>query len=511
MAALRVTANSGAEVPNATMVNPITPYNRTTSPLTITATNFTPAENVTLYYRWSEDNTSWTSGWFNLYYDNFEDGTSGNYTGYGDDVSREVDATSQIDGTYSLELRDDTNNRWELTNVIAADTNSYSQIRVDYRWDIDSFEDSEDFWFEYYNNSASGWTRVSTYVNPADTGEDGDGSFTEWLNESEGFDLSDNLKIRWVCDASGDADFLFLDNIYINATYAGNGISWRKWDNPAQNPDESYPWSWNFNFPNGTGYYEFYSIGNISGSPNETAPISADAICVYNRPSTITNEGPTNESIDISIYPQLNITVNDIDGDTMTITWYSNSSGTWQVFGTNNTVSNGTYHQNNSNFSLYFTTFWWNVTVSDGFNINTSETFHFTTEHSTFIDVVPAQWDIGSTTVGNNNYSTSDFYFNLSNNGTTTLNIQIKASNATNTTTGAQWELNSTPGYDNYSLQYNKSGSGTWTNINLTYDTFVTNLAVDAWQTFDLNIFMATISTRSDPLSLTVTFRSVIS
>jgi hypothetical protein len=497
--------------PINTSVDTISPYVVNTSPLTITATNYTPTDNVTLYYRWSEDNSSWDSGWFNLYFDNFEDGTSGNYTGYGDDVSREIDATSQIEGTYSLELRDDTNNRWELTNPIAADTNGYSQIRVDYRWDIDSFEDGEDFWFEYYNDSASGWTRVSTYVNPTDTGEDGDGSFTEWLNESEGFDLSNNLKIRWVCSASGDADYLYLDTIYINATFAENGTNWIIWDNPAQNPDETYPWSWNFDFPNSSGFYEFYSIGNISGSPNETAPISADAICVYTRTPIISNEGPANESIDIPVYPQLNITVNDLDADAMTITWYSNSSGSWQAFGTNTSVYNGTYHQNNSNFSLYYTTFWWYVTVSDGFNTNTSETFHFTTEHSTLIDIIPAQWDIGSTTIGNYNYSTSGFYFNLTNNGTISLDIQIKASNATNASTGAQWNLSSTPGFDNYSLQYKKSLVGPWININQTYDTFVSNLGIGSWQTFDLNIFMATTSTKSDPLSVTITFRSVIS
>jgi hypothetical protein len=178
----------------------------------------------------------------------------------------------------------------------------------------------------------------------------------------------------------------------------------------SQNPDTASPWSWDFDFPNGTGYYEFYSIGNKSGSPNETAPGSADAICQY---------------------------------------------------------------------------------------------------ATTTINVTPSQWDIGTTTVGSYNYSTSGFYFNLTNNGTITLNIQIKASNATNTTTGAKWQLNETPDFDNYTLQYNKSTS--WTNINLTFDTFVTDLGVGAWQTFDLNIFMATTSTKSDPLSVTVTFRSVAS
>ena len=127
------------------------------------------------------------------------------------------------------------------------------------------------------------------------------------------------------------------------------------------------------------------------------------------------------------------------------------------------------------------------------------------------IAVTPAQWDIGTTTIGSYNYSTSENYFNLTNNGTVSLNIQIKAINATNSSTLAQWNLTSTPGYNNYSLQYNKSGDVSWTNINLTYDTFVTNLGIGSWQTFDLNIFMATPSSKSDPMSLTVTFKSVVS
>ena len=112
--------------------------------------------------------------------------------------------------------------------------------------------------------------------------------------------------------------------------------------------------------------------------------------------------------------------------------------------------------------------------------------------------------------MGSYNYSTSGLNFNLTNEGNINLTIQIKASNATNTTTGAQWKLASVPGLNNYSLQYYKDGEGTWNNINLTYDTFITKLEIGSWQTFDLNIFMATTSTKSDPLSVTITFRSVV-
>jgi PKD repeat protein len=77
--------------------------------------------------------------------------------------------------------------------------------------------------------------------------------------------------------------------------------------------------------------------------------------------------------------PQQNITINDADGDAMILTWYSNSSGSWVAFGSNSSVGNGTCHQANSNFSGYDTKYWWNVTVTDGLDTNTSATYHFTT------------------------------------------------------------------------------------------------------------------------------------
>ena len=83
----------------------------------------------------------------------------------------------------------------------------------------------------------------------------------------------------------------------------------------------------------------------------------------------VSNPYPTNGSNGIGISPTLNITICDLDGDTMNITWLSNSSGSWQIFGTNNSVSNGTYHQTFSNASVNGQWWYWkvNVTVDDGF------------------------------------------------------------------------------------------------------------------------------------------------
>jgi hypothetical protein len=43
--------------------------------------------------------------------------------------------------------------------------------------------------------------------------------------------------------------------------------------------NESYPFSFSFDFPEGNGYYEFYSIGKKIGETDEPIPSFADAIC----------------------------------------------------------------------------------------------------------------------------------------------------------------------------------------------------------------------------------------
>ena len=57
----------------------------------------------------------------------------------------------------------------------------------------------------------------------------------------------------------------------------------------------------------------------------------------------------------------------------------------------------------------------------------------------------------------------------------------------------------------------NTGWNSNWTTINTTFDTFVTNLAIDGYQTFDLKLIMATTSSVVDPMSLDVTFKSVAS
>jgi len=93
---------------------------------------------------------------------------------------------------------------------------------------------------------------------------------------------------------------------------------------------------------------------------------------------TQTNPGPADGATGISLNPQLEITVNDANSDTMNVTFRTNASGVWTDIGSNNSVYNGTYKQTPSNMNNYSTKYWWSVNLTDG-KLWTNTTYSFTT------------------------------------------------------------------------------------------------------------------------------------
>ena len=383
----------------ATSVDTITPYVVTSSPKTITATNTTDVDNITLYYRWSTDNITWGTKTISIF-EGFESGSQNTtlwniYQTPSSDARIQWDYGTAHSGSYSCAMDDaDIDTGDSALNVIYTnyDFTGASNINIDFwqrEWG-DEPEDAPDSWAGWGNydvvaftNDGNTWyeivpessLNIETFTQfQYNISADPDFTSPPTSSFAIAFQQYDNYQLTF--------DGRAWDDIYINFTISNpNGTDWKKWSN-AGNPATESPWSWNFDFPNSTGYYEFYSIGKKSGSPNETAPGSADARCRFNRLPTISNEGPSNGSTNVQLIPQMNITVNDSDEDTMTITWYSNSSGSWQIFGTNSSVSNGTYHQTNSNFSYNGTKYWWYVTAYDGVNTNTSAIYEFTTVYA---------------------------------------------------------------------------------------------------------------------------------
>jgi len=96
------------------------------------------------------------------------------------------------------------------------------------------------------------------------------------------------------------------------------------WENTS-NPDTTYPWSWVFDFPNGTGYYEFYSRAYDNASNYESAQASADALCRYaTSPSVFTNTSTGLEEINATLWGYLS---KDGGGTTTCGFWWDTNSG----------------------------------------------------------------------------------------------------------------------------------------------------------------------------------------
>jgi len=100
-----------------------------------------------------------------------------------------------------------------------------------------------------------------------------------------------------------------------------------------------------------------------------------------NHPPEISNPYPANETMNVSLIPEVRIMVNDSENDAMTIAWYwGNSTGNCtHLFGTNSSVGNGTYEQNFSNATVNGQWWYWKVNVSDVYGYNVSDVFRFYT------------------------------------------------------------------------------------------------------------------------------------
>ena len=95
--------------------------------------------------------------------------------------------------------------------------------------------------------------------------------------------ISTNLNLAIDEDVIGDSDrahtteqvayWVFSDEGNITSNDSRNWIEWNK---PGQNPDTVSPWSWDFDFPEDIGYYEFVSMG-MSNDNAEEIPDIADA------------------------------------------------------------------------------------------------------------------------------------------------------------------------------------------------------------------------------------------
>jgi uncharacterized protein (DUF427 family) len=387
-----------------TCVDTISPYIVTTSPLTITATGQSNLDNVTLYYRYSKDNLTWGTLNQKTIFDGFEDGVMNtslwNTYQIGGDARIQFNYGTSQSGSYSCAMDDadsDTGD-YSLNELYTVyDFTGVSNINIDF-WELDSADETENppsSWIGHGNYDAVAFTNDGTTWYTIFNGDELDNSgwehFTYNISSHPNFNPNVNsnfsIKFQQYDNYQLTSDGRLWDDIQIDFTI-DSGISWTAW-NDTSNPDTSSPWSWSFNFSDGLGYYEFYSIGKHNGVIEET-PIIADAMMrFYNQVPEISNPSPANGSLNISPNPPMSITVSDVDGDILTVYWYENSTGSYILRNTDSGVNaNSTISYTFTQFTNYNTSYYWKIVVDDS-KENNSVWYYFTTEPiSTSVDTI---------------------------------------------------------------------------------------------------------------------------
>jgi len=424
---------------SVTAVDEISPYIQISSPLTLNASGSSDLDNVTLWYRYSSDNSTWEGGtWWDLNWSKRKQinlNTSSGSTPYGYQVKMNISYVSGMNNDFSdlrfVNYSDDTvefdywienkaNGSWCLVWVEIRDVITTTDQPLAWMYhDNSGAEAASDgfdtfLFFDDFSGSTLNSTRWPTQSGSISVGDgevhlDFPGtSYAYASSSSQAYNGVLEFRAKYTYDSTiarfgrfvrthyggtyggrgihvwdGGANILnsndpgvyhnykivkpssnalwYFDDVYkFTRTISGNigtltlgnsGESgrqgdawfdhifireyvssepsysigddqvsgWMVWDN-SSNPDTGSPWSWSFDCPNGTGYYEFYSIGNKSGVADESAPGSADARCVLRNQSKIINTGSTNFSGYLLIQIQYwNDTQSDweVDNDTI--------------------------------------------------------------------------------------------------------------------------------------------------------------------------------------------------
>ncbi len=162
--------------------------------------------------------------------DDFEGGTwaSSNWNDGGTDCILSTSANGP-QGTYSVNLQDDTSTSVTFSDDI--NLSAYQDVKVDFSYNPISFEGSEDFFLEISTNGGTSWSVLKQYVNDVDFSDTG-GPQTDSVTSS-GLSLTSTTTLRFRCDASGNADDVYIDQIVVSGCNGGGGGDT---DPPTPNP-----------------------------------------------------------------------------------------------------------------------------------------------------------------------------------------------------------------------------------------------------------------------------------
>ncbi|BBO68374.1 hypothetical protein DSCA_23040 [Desulfosarcina alkanivorans] len=205
---------------------------------------------------------------------------------------------------------------------------------------------------------------------------------------SEGAQLDDVLFLGDTTGGSGNT----IDPVSVEFFYrhAADGLAWGAWTTIGTDTNPADGWSLGFSYPDGQGYYEFYSVSTDADGNEEDAPIRADARVLFNNaPTAPADPDPSiaNGATGVSRNPSLSVTVSDTDGTAVDVCFYGGTGGDFELIECIGGVApDGTASVDWSGLAPG-TTYDWYVVVDDGLGSDQSATWSFTTAASTAVPV----------------------------------------------------------------------------------------------------------------------------
>ena len=156
----------------------------------------------------STSNVVLNEGYFETGWDGWVDGGSDSFRYSG---------SRSYEGTYSIRLRDNTNSSvMTLSNI---DVTPYSAIEVDFYFYVYSMENGEDFWLQFYNGSS--YITAATWVAGSGITNNNFYNATVTLTPAE-YNFAVNSGFRFRCDASGNQDHIYIDQVTITGITSGS-------------------------------------------------------------------------------------------------------------------------------------------------------------------------------------------------------------------------------------------------------------------------------------------------
>ena len=160
--------------------------------------------------------------WVVITYDDFEGGF-GSYTDGGGDCYLYTGGTYAHQGSNAAGIQDNSGVASSFYHTASYDVTGYAELEVEFWFYAVSMDnDKEDFWVQYYDGSV--WHTVAAYARTTDFVN---GVFyNKVVTISSGaYNFPANAKLRFMCDASGNIDDVYIDEIEFRGMGAGGSAN----------------------------------------------------------------------------------------------------------------------------------------------------------------------------------------------------------------------------------------------------------------------------------------------